>query len=137
MIGGGWDVQIHCGVRDVEPSRNSGFGTPSVTLGVDGSLSDPTVPMIYTNVYVENTEDSMAYIKALAAAPTQQGPDGPWVWQSENLRTMDVVSSIAFTSYNSLRVTGMEARDDGVMVLAIWEVSPAAGEDPDGEEVPN
>jgi hypothetical protein len=126
---GGWDVQVHRGAAPVQPTVDTGFGNPSVTLGEDGSLSDPTVPLIYQNVSVVTTDDSVAYVRKYNHATLQ--PDGSWRCLSENLRVMDVVASVTFDGHDSLRVTGMEARDDGVMVLAIWEVSPASGDDSD------
>jgi hypothetical protein len=111
-----WDVQVFGGVQpDAEQLASAPvkFGTPQVTLGFDGSMSDQTIPLVYGPVELETMSVTSL---SLWGNPM---PDG----SRRALHVMDNVWHVTFGG-GFLAIEGLEVRRDGVAVHSRWEATP-------------
>lgn len=125
MSTGPWQVTIHGGATDVNASAPVKFGTPTITVGNDG-LSPTFVPLMYGPVYLRSVDDWLVIEvpNDITAEETTRllRENGMVNTGPKKLRVMDHMHRVEFTDWGEIRITGLEAREDGTAVFAVWLV---------------
>lgn len=108
---GTWDVQVRDGAKGIDisdPDVLVTMGTPRVKVGEGGGLSDPGVDLIYSGVHLK-ISGAWAMIYRWDA-----------MGSSRSIRIMEIVSEVALSWEDELRIVGAEKREDGALVRAVW-----------------
>ena len=119
-----WEVNVLYGASDVPADGPVRFGTTELVLsGSEDKPASIQEPLVYSPVGLRSYDN----VLQLVTFRFDQGRIG---WEIH--REMDHVFRVEFQEHGSIRVEGLETREDGATVRSAWEVDLAtldSGED--------